>query len=202
MDRPEQLVPIRLEFDVEHHKMRDTFVWNLNGTSLGLFLFVSSLTMLHKDPVVTPENFAQSLVDDYSLPSSYHAVITKSIQDQLSDFKAHSANYDGDTSDVATENVLEEGLLDEEDVAWWNLWRKRLRKPSGHVRTGKKAMGKGRKKRKLDKEALSDIAAETETSVDRPLGANEIEVDEKLMHEEMRILIKVSSYVTLSLRVT
>ena len=31
--RPEQLVPIRLEFDVEHHKMRDTFVWNLNGES-------------------------------------------------------------------------------------------------------------------------------------------------------------------------
>jgi SWI/SNF-related matrix-associated actin-dependent regulator of chromatin subfamily B protein 1 len=30
-DRPEQLVPIRLEFEVEHHKMRDTFVWNLNG---------------------------------------------------------------------------------------------------------------------------------------------------------------------------
>lgn len=30
-DRPEQLVPIRLEFDVEHHKMRDSFVWNLNG---------------------------------------------------------------------------------------------------------------------------------------------------------------------------
>lgn len=31
-DRPEQLVPIRLEFDVDHHKMRDTFVWNLSGT--------------------------------------------------------------------------------------------------------------------------------------------------------------------------
>ena len=31
--RPEQLVPIRLEFDIEHHKMRDTFVWNLNGKS-------------------------------------------------------------------------------------------------------------------------------------------------------------------------
>ena len=29
--RGEQLVPIRLEFDVEHHKYRDTFVWNLNG---------------------------------------------------------------------------------------------------------------------------------------------------------------------------
>ena len=33
--RPEQLVPIRLEFDVEHHKMRDTFVWNLNGERIG-----------------------------------------------------------------------------------------------------------------------------------------------------------------------
>lgn len=31
-NRPEQLVPIRLELDVEHHKMRDTFVWNLSGT--------------------------------------------------------------------------------------------------------------------------------------------------------------------------
>lgn len=29
----ETLVPIRIEFDVEHHKMRDTFVWNINGTS-------------------------------------------------------------------------------------------------------------------------------------------------------------------------
>lgn len=31
-NRTEQLVPIRLEFDVEHYKYRDTFVWNLNGT--------------------------------------------------------------------------------------------------------------------------------------------------------------------------
>ena len=31
VNRPEQLVPLRIEFDVEHHRMRDTFVWNLNG---------------------------------------------------------------------------------------------------------------------------------------------------------------------------
>jgi hypothetical protein len=31
VNRTEQLVPLRLEFDVEHHKFRDTFVWNLNG---------------------------------------------------------------------------------------------------------------------------------------------------------------------------
>lgn len=33
-NRAEQLVPIRLEIDVEHHKYRDTFVWNLNGASI------------------------------------------------------------------------------------------------------------------------------------------------------------------------
>ncbi|KAI5994526.1 hypothetical protein EDD15DRAFT_2196117 [Pisolithus albus] len=64
-DRPEQLVPIRLEFDVEHHKMRDTFLWNLNDS-----------------------------VEDYSLLPSYHSVIVKSIQEQLSDFKAHMVDVD------------------------------------------------------------------------------------------------------------
>ena len=34
VNRPEQLVPLRIEFDVEHHKMRDTFIWNLNGKAL------------------------------------------------------------------------------------------------------------------------------------------------------------------------
>lgn len=27
----ELLVPIRLEFPVDHHTMRDTFIWNLHG---------------------------------------------------------------------------------------------------------------------------------------------------------------------------
>lgn len=31
-NRPELLVPVRLELDIEHHKMRDTFIWNLNGS--------------------------------------------------------------------------------------------------------------------------------------------------------------------------
>ena len=30
-EKGEQLVLIWLEFDVEHHKYRDTFAWNLNG---------------------------------------------------------------------------------------------------------------------------------------------------------------------------
>jgi hypothetical protein len=34
--REEVLVPIRLEFDVEHHRMREAFVWNLNGRNFAL----------------------------------------------------------------------------------------------------------------------------------------------------------------------
>ncbi|KAG2743427.1 hypothetical protein P692DRAFT_20821381 [Suillus brevipes Sb2] len=55
---------IRLEFDVEHHKMRETF----------------------------------TLIEDYALPQSYyyHGVITRAIQEDLSNFKAHIANVDVD----------------------------------------------------------------------------------------------------------
>ncbi|TFK75652.1 hypothetical protein BDN72DRAFT_733337, partial [Pluteus cervinus] len=64
--------------------MRETFVWNLN------------------DPVITPELFAQTLVEDYNLTNNYYGIITKSIQDQLSDYKTHHINYDAETSGGAT----------------------------------------------------------------------------------------------------
>jgi SNF5/SMARCB1/INI1 like protein len=38
--REEILVPIRLEFEVEHHRMREAFVWNLNG---GYFVLAFTL---------------------------------------------------------------------------------------------------------------------------------------------------------------
>ncbi|KAF8903075.1 hypothetical protein CPB84DRAFT_1835950 [Gymnopilus junonius] len=152
-NRPEQLVPIRIEFDVEHHKMRDTFVWNLN------------------DPVVTPEAFAQSLMEDYALAPSYHSVIVKSIQDQLSDFRTHSlstaegegaangllpsSSHDGDQSESAG---LIKGTLDDESARWWELWRKRVRAEGGVVQA---------------------------------LSVDEFKLDEKAMHEDMRILIRL-----------
>ncbi|KAG9313819.1 hypothetical protein JVU11DRAFT_6182 [Chiua virens] len=107
-NRPEQLVPIRLEFDVEHHKMRETFVWNLNGQISSYhpsFIAPSSIS----DPVITPEMFAQTLVEDYSLAPTYHSVITKSIQEQLSDFKAHMASIDTDWRPPTVEISQSEG---------------------------------------------------------------------------------------------
>ncbi|KAH8103770.1 hypothetical protein DFH11DRAFT_1652364 [Phellopilus nigrolimitatus] len=47
---------------------------------------------------MTPEVFAQSVIDDYGLSSSYHATITKSIQERL----ARS-----DMSIVLTKSMLE-----------------------------------------------------------------------------------------------
>jgi len=175
-NRPEQLVPIRLEFDVEHHKMRDSFVWNLN------------------DPVVTPEAFAQSVVEDYGLAPSYHSVITKSIQDQLSDFRIHSANPDGDIEDAEIE--LMRGELDEKDAAWWESWRKRLRTARGSVRSARRIAGKGRIRKRLvkDEASVTDLPA-TELDPGVSVDVDDIEIDETKMHEDMRILIKVRSLI-------
>jgi SWI/SNF-related matrix-associated actin-dependent regulator of chromatin subfamily B member 1 len=83
------------------------------------------------DPIVTPEHFAQTLIEDYNLVPTYHA--TKSIQDQLSDFKAHTVNYDGDKGNtladlavVTLEDVVMKGQLDDEGNGWWTMWRKCL----------------------------------------------------------------------------
>lgn len=175
VNKPEQLVPIRLEFDVEHHKMRDTFVWNLN------------------DPVITPEHFAQTLIEDYNLASSYHAIITKSIQDQLSDYKAHTVNYDGDEGDApvvqagaALEDVIIRGRLDDEDAVWWRSWRKRLRVEyleSSNLESSN-SVDKLKKRRKFVTEKSKDPSSKSMT-------IDEFDIDEQALNEEMRILIKL-----------
>ncbi|KAF8639180.1 hypothetical protein AX17_001667 [Amanita inopinata Kibby_2008] len=176
VNKPEQLVPIRLEFDVEHHKMRDTFVWNLN------------------DPLITPEHFAQTLVEDYNLSSSYHTIITKSIQDQLSDFKAHSVNYETDEGGAAivymdgiSEEDVMRGRLDDENGVWWELWRRSLR--AEYLKVSKHGTaGRARKKRK----AISDgMVVESQRLKEKPMAIDEFELDEQALHEDMRILIKL-----------
>ncbi|KIK95677.1 hypothetical protein PAXRUDRAFT_140130 [Paxillus rubicundulus Ve08.2h10] len=212
-NRPEQLVPIRLEFDMEHHKMRETFVWNLN------------------DPVITPEMFAQTLVEDYALASSYHSVITKSIQEQLSDFKAHIASVDADwkppsstieipqsegpradeqeDSDVeivtnreqtasdskntsrsvekeGDESIMMRGTLDEESVQWWESWRKRPKRDISSRGVASNSRGKKRKLKVENSDGLS-----VSDGKERRRAIDEIDVDEKNMHEDLRILIKL-----------
>ncbi|KAH6910743.1 hypothetical protein BKA70DRAFT_1271401 [Coprinopsis sp. MPI-PUGE-AT-0042] len=210
-NKPEQLVPIRLEFDVEHHRMRDTLIWNLN------------------DPIVTPEHFAQSLVEDYQLPPSYHGVISKSIHEQLSDYKAHSFLFDGSVSVVVPgdiqgedgedvlkvklvkpegeQDTLQRGKLDNDGEEWWNAWRRQV----GDLREGRRKRKSSRrriKKEDGDEADVEDGARLNEGKVEEdealglpilpggkmentPLAMHEIPIDEATMHEEMRILIKL-----------
>ena len=140
--------------------------------------------ILGTDPVVTPEAFAQSVVEDYGLTPSYHAVITKSIQDQLSDFRIHSENPDGDFDEADVDIV--KGELDEEDAAWWELWRKRLRTARGFVNSARRVTGKNRKRKRVMKDDTSVTG--------RPMDVDDIELDETTMHEDMRILIKACRF--------
>jgi SWI/SNF-related matrix-associated actin-dependent regulator of chromatin subfamily B protein 1 len=171
------------------------------------------------DPVVTPENFAQTVVEDYNLSANYHAIIVKSINDQLSDFKAHSGLYDGDGAELSSpilgivgvglkpgENTLKQGTLDEENEKWWAEWRRRLLVVE--KRGGRKTKGRKMKRRRIAPKVEDgaegdvedgdgpgmDVETEDDKSMvwERPLPLEEIDVNEQMMHEDMRILIRVS----------
>ncbi|KAH7882944.1 hypothetical protein F5I97DRAFT_1815281 [Phlebopus sp. FC_14] len=190
-NRPEQLVPIRLEFDVEHHKMRETFVWNLN------------------DPVITPELFAQTLVEDYGLAPSYHSMITKSIQEQLSDFRAHVASQDDPAiekidnraQDVTRRedagrsleshndgSMVGRGTMDEESLQWWESWRKRARK---EVASRGVISSNRRKKRKVTVKIGDSESVNSGDGKGMPQIVEDLEVEGKSMREDLRILIKL-----------
>lgn len=168
--------------------------------------------------------FAQTLVEDYALAPTYHSVITKSIQEQLSDFKAHIASIDTDWRPPAIEIprseaqedqddsdaevvhrpqqpppehhddapeddedvVMGRGTLDEDAVKWWDSWRKRAKKemPTRIVTTNR------RKKRKITTK-IEDV--DEADGKERARTVDELEVDEKKVHEDLRILIKVGS---------
>ncbi|CUA72931.1 SWI/SNF chromatin-remodeling complex subunit snf5 [Rhizoctonia solani] len=99
----ELLVPIRLEIDHDHFRLRDTFTWNLN------------------DPVITPEVFAQCLCDDYQISSnSVVQAVAKSVTEQLQEHRAHIIEP---PSGSRREEVR--GEMSEAEQEWWAKWRRR-----------------------------------------------------------------------------
>lgn len=122
--------------------------------------------------------FAQSVVDDYSLPQSSASTITKAIQEQLSDFKAHTI-----------ESVEDDGFFgaaparSADDDIWWERWRNGLRTESGAVRRKKRKSSSG--------PGPSDPSTSyiTIESGGRP-AADQNQDDDST--GEMRIIIKVS----------
>ena len=151
---------------------------------------ISRLTRVFPDPVITPEIFAQSIVDDYSLAPSYHSVITKAIQDQLSDFKAHSATFGEDGFD---DPVLR-GQLTEEEEMWWDAWRNHVRSDALLRPWETRSEGRTRKRRKIVKDEVEEpkeVPPAASAGLDAYMSVDEFEEDENKMLEEMRILIKV-----------
>lgn len=79
-EQMEDLVPVRLDIDWEKIKIRDTFTWNLH------------------DRVVSPDLFAEKLVEDMGLALETSMplarMISQSIQDQVIDYYPHLNIYE------------------------------------------------------------------------------------------------------------
>jgi len=197
----------------------------------------SHSSLHYVDPVVTPEMFAQSLVEDYNLAPSYHAVIVKSIQDQLTDFRAHSNMFeDGaefDLEDENAEGTVFKGVIEKDDAAWWEAWRRQVQKArimaeasdeegedgaSAAKKRNRKMKSKNtpiKKEAEDDADMLADNEEEEEEENNKPMAAvgksddvddafkplslEEITIDEKAMHEDMRILIKVCFFIVINM---
>lgn len=71
----EELVPIRLDIELDKLKLRDTFTWNLH------------------DRVVTPDIFAQHLVEDFNVPEELRLTVIdkvrQDIMEQTQEFYPH-----------------------------------------------------------------------------------------------------------------
>lgn len=83
-DVVEELVPVRLDIELDKIKLRDTFTWNLH------------------DRYTTPELFAEHLVEDFRVPPEIREPVkqqvNREIQEQIQDFYPH-AFFDDDALD-------------------------------------------------------------------------------------------------------
>ncbi|CAH7686747.1 hypothetical protein PPACK8108_LOCUS21447 [Phakopsora pachyrhizi] len=131
----EILVPIRLEIEIDHWKLRDTFTWNL------------------KEPVVTPEQFAAHLCEDLILPAQHFiGPIVNSIREQLDEYRIHQnfeghyarhsssearnpdSKYEADVRRAGGSDVIKMIIEDEgngeatqgAEEKWWNGWKGRV----------------------------------------------------------------------------
>lgn len=146
------------------------------------------------DPIITPEIFAQSIVDDYALSPNYVAMITRAIQDQLSDYKAHSTALldNGEVVNV-DDDVVVKGALEGEDDEWWKAWRTGVRSAGFAKLASEREAPRSRKRRKVvkDEETENQGVAQPLLTKEQPMSLDDFEEDESLAVEEMRILIKV-----------
>jgi len=83
-EQVEELIPVRLDIELDKIKLRDTFTWNLH------------------DRWTTTELFTEHLIEDFQLPQELRATVRqhvhREIQEQIQDFYPH-AFFDDDALD-------------------------------------------------------------------------------------------------------
>eukprot|EP00112_Aurelia_sp_Birch-Aquarium-sp1_P007745 Seg1845.15 transcript_id=Seg1845.15/GoldUCD/mRNA.D3Y31 product="SWI/SNF-related matrix-associated actin-dependent regulator of chromatin subfamily B member 1" protein_id=Seg1845.15/GoldUCD/D3Y31 len=83
---PEDLIPIRLDIELDGQKLRDSFTWNKNET------------------LITPESFAEVFCDDLDLPANtFVPAVAAAIQQQI---KQHSGEPEISMDDVTDQRVI------------------------------------------------------------------------------------------------
>lgn len=68
----EDLIPIRLDVELDTHRLHDCFTWNVN------------------EKMVSVSQFAEHLVEDFHLPLSTASHVTASMNEQISDYHPHA----------------------------------------------------------------------------------------------------------------
>ncbi|RHZ81118.1 hypothetical protein Glove_123g151 [Diversispora epigaea] len=104
-EQEETLIPIRLDIDLDTHKLRDTFTWNLN------------------EKIITPENFAEILCYDLDIPTNeFLTPIAESIRKQAQEhYNILESSLPPEDSRVTINLDIHVGRLNLRDQFEWDL---------------------------------------------------------------------------------
>lgn len=132
------------------------------------------------DPVVTPEKFAATTCEDFGLPAQVASMITKQIQEQLTDYKTGDMQRlaELDLADGISDAPALRGDLEETDVTFWDKWRKSLH-------TNARVSD--------DNRSTSDNVVVKDEELESPMDVSTLPQVKIKQDLELRVMIKVSS---------
>lgn len=138
-----------------------------------------------EDPVVKPDQFAAMTCEDVGLPAAIAPIISKQIQEQLSEHKISHADLD--MPDASSEDQAIRGQLEDEDDGFWEMWRKRL----NTTEDGDLAEKQPADRANDVKTEANDVMVKEEV-FDAPMVVSRLPRVDIKRDTELRIMIKVS----------
>jgi SWI/SNF-related matrix-associated actin-dependent regulator of chromatin subfamily B protein 1 len=169
----DHIIPIRIDIEHDHFRLKDTFMWNVSDT------------------VVTPEMFASSICDDFGVHLHiYGPKIVAAINERVQEYRDQIAPIE--QSGPSLKGKLNEG--DQDGKALLEMFRRAQEDEddsspvSDEIRTDP-----GMDEDERVKVVTFEDEIVSEPSGERPMTAAELEemVEGKEANEELRLLIKV-----------